>query len=148
MSGPPELELPAGRVALQAGLPWFFTVATGSMKPLLWPGATVEVRPCEAGDLRVGDILCVARGEGLLVHRMVAWREVAGARHVVTRGDRADADDPPTPLPDVLGRVVRIGAGRLSFGITGPVGARLGALAGRLWPLTGPLRWATRPLRR
>lgn len=147
MSGSSDA-FPSGRRALRAGLPWFFTVATGSMKPILWPGSTVEVRPCPPSGARIGEVLCVRVDGELLVHRLVAWADVDGERAVITRGDRCPDADPPRPWSDVLGRVCSVRCGRLSWRIDGVLTAPLSRVASRLWPLTAPVRVATRPVRR
>ncbi len=148
MSSASEAALPEGRVALRAGLPWMFIVATGSMKPLLWPGDTVEIRPCPPDQLRIGDVICVDTDDELLLHRLVGRPPVQGGPGVLTRGDRCLGPDAPRAREDVLGRAVSVKRGPLAFRIDGRVRAPLFWLAGRLWPLTAPARAARRGLGR
>ncbi len=76
--------------------------ATGtSMRPLIPPGGVVRVEPARADDVRLGDIVLVDDGEGLVCHRLI----YATGAVVVTRGDANPYDDPPMPRNAIVGRV-------------------------------------------
>lgn len=85
------------------------TVLTGSMRPALSPGDVVVVRPVEATDVRVGDVITFQPRSGdpaLVTHRVVGLQWGAGdAPTFVTRGDANDAADDPVVADQVKGRV-------------------------------------------
>ena len=73
------------------------TVLTSSMEPGLPPGTLVIVKPTEAGDLRVGDVITyqIESGKpGVVTHRIT---EIAtssnGSKGFVTKGDNNDVAD-------------------------------------------------------
>lgn len=109
----PSLDVTTGPVAgldarrlLRAGLPCLLIVDTGSMAPLLPVGATVEVRPCRARDLRVAEVACIDADAGpLLLHRYQGHFRRDGSCWIVTRGDRCAGPDAPTAAARVMGRV-------------------------------------------
>lgn len=102
----PAVEALAARSLLGARLPCLLIVRTGSMRPLLPVGATVEVRPCSASELASGQVACIDQGDGpLLLHRYVGTFERGGRRWHLTRGDRCGGLDPPVASSRLLGRV-------------------------------------------
>jgi hypothetical protein len=77
-------------------------VASPSMRPLLWPRATVRLVSCGADGLAVGDPVVFVRGDGsVCLHRVIARQ----GRVLVTRGDANDRCDAPVPPGRVLGTV-------------------------------------------
>jgi signal peptidase I len=81
-------------------------VEGGSMLPTLQPGDLYRLEP--PGPLRRGQIVAIALGEAVVVHRVVA----IGPSFVICRGDNRVACDPPVPVGDVLGHVIEVVPGR------------------------------------
>ena len=104
-------------------------VAGSSMKPLLRPGATVEIEP-PSRDPRVGDIVVYRSPQGsLVVHRVWARR----GDFIVTKGDAFTLLDAPVPRARVLGVVTRVG-GLVPLSVDGPLSRRLGWLVSFAYP--------------
>lgn len=115
--------LPLWEELARQGKSFAFRVWGASMLPTIRAGSLVEVEPCGAADLRVGDVAVVKVGrDKVLVHRVVA---VSGAT-IRTRGDAVANADSPTQAEGILGRVVAIGAG-----------PSRSTIAPRLWRLGG-----------
>jgi signal peptidase len=74
-----------------------YVIETGSMRPQLPPGALVVVRPVDAADLRLGDVITyqVRSGDPTVVtHRIVAQGiDSTGKPRFRTQGDANDAVD-------------------------------------------------------
>ncbi len=88
--------------SLRAGEGVRWTVRGASMWPVIPDGSEVEVTPCAADALRVGDLGAYARGDTVVVHRLVGRRDGA----LRFRGDSLGRDDAPVLPEDVLGRAV------------------------------------------
>lgn len=86
-----------GREHLAAGRRLIARVRGHSMWPLIRDGQTVEIEP-PPGDLRVGDVVLVAR-RGLVLHRLVAMTPTG----LVTKGDAVGWDDGETSREDLVG---------------------------------------------
>ncbi|WP_158437775.1 signal peptidase I [Naasia lichenicola] len=73
------------------------TVLTGSMQPTLPPGTLLIVRPTEAADIRLGDVLTYQIRSGsdeVVSHRVVEVRSVSdGSFAFMTKGDANDIAD-------------------------------------------------------
>lgn len=88
-----------------------YTVLTGSMRPTAPPGTLVVVKPVDADDIRVGDVITyqLASGERPTVtHRVVgtAGLTADGERRWITQGDANPAADPaPVREVQVKGKV-------------------------------------------
>jgi signal peptidase I len=85
-----------------------------SMYPALRPGDTLILQHAVADDCAPGDIVCIARENGCVVHRIIT---VDGSRdfpRIITKGDSLTYPDPPVPLPpEGIPRVIMISrAGR------------------------------------
>lgn len=79
-----------------------------SMEPTIPSGAEVLLR-CPA-DEAVGSVVAVARGDLVIVHRIVA--RAADGRWLLTRGDAHALPDPPLVAADALiGSVVKVRRG-------------------------------------
>lgn len=89
--------------ALAAGRPCRGRGGSTSMRPLLAPGDWVLVEPADRPPRR-GDLIAVARGDGVIVHRVVA----RGAGGCWTKGDAVLALDPFVPDGEVLGTVTAL----------------------------------------
>lgn len=78
------------------------TVLTGSMTPTYAPGDVVIVRPTDAKNLQIGDVITFqaeSDNPQLTTHRIAAVVLTADGREYVTRGDANGANDlePVTP---------------------------------------------------
>lgn len=85
------------------------TVLTGSMEPTISAGDMVVVRPVEAGDVRIGDVVTyqpVSDDPTLITHRVVAKQVGSSGTTFVTRGDANGADDAPIVADQIMGEVV------------------------------------------
>lgn len=109
--------------ALREGRAARWVVRGGSMWPAIPDGSEVEVTPCDPMSLREREICAFARGDAVIVHRVIGRR--AGALRF--RGDSLARDDGWVPLGDVLGRAVVTRRAPLRF--TRPRRAKLRGLA-------------------
>jgi len=72
-------------------------VLSGSMEPTIPVGSLVLLRPVDAGQVAVGDIITFHRpdrSDQLVTHRVVGIEDVATGRAFVTQGDANPAPDP------------------------------------------------------
>ena len=90
-----------------------FRVTGDCMEPALAEGDVVRVASARSRRPRFGDVVLVATGEGLRLHRLV-WGPLFVARWR-TKGDRAPGFDGPLGRDAALGTVV---------GVEGPRGLR------------------------
>ena len=113
------------RALLQASLAGFeavsFRVTGDCMRPALAAGDVVRVANAGRRPPRFGDVVLVATGEGLRLHRLVWGPPLALARWR-TKGDRAPGFDRPLSPEGAVGTVL---------GVEGPRGLR---------PVFSPLR--------
>lgn len=86
--------------SLRAGQAVRWTVRGASMWPAIPDGSEVEVVPCPPAALRPGDVAAYARGDTVVVHRLVGRGDGA----LRFRGDSLAREDAPVPPGDVLGR--------------------------------------------
>ncbi len=89
----------------------FLTVIGGSMSPAIPLGAVIGVRPVDAAEIQVGDIIAYnssdpARSTLRVVHRVVAIETDAnGSLNFVTKGDASGSEDiDVTSEANVIGR--------------------------------------------
>jgi len=87
-----------------------YTVLSGSMRPGLPPGTLAVVRPVEATEVGVGDVITYQLRPGdpaVVTHRVVAVSADAGGDTAFrTRGDANESADPAWVLPEqVRGRL-------------------------------------------
>lgn len=105
--------------------------STGSMAPTIPVDSVALAQTVDASEVRVGDVVTVARpGKLPITHRVVAIEEIdsdAGARRITMRGDANSADD---PLPYDVVEVQRV-----FFSI--PFGARFVSSLNSPWVLGG-----------
>ena len=109
--------------ALRAGCTLELDARGGSMWPLLRTGDRLTVEPATASSLRRGDIAVVARGHGLVAHRVVATDPI------VTRGDRLPADDGPADDEALIGRVRSVRRWGLAIALGGRLGRGLSSVS-------------------
>ena len=83
------------------------TVLSGSMTPTYPVGSIVVVRPIDARDAQVGDVVTFTNGDSLTTHRITSIDEDAdGDRLFTTKGDANRGEDlQPVPEEDLRGRV-------------------------------------------
>jgi len=91
-----------------------FHVTGDCMRPALAAGDLVRVVPARVRRPRFGDVVLVATGGGLRLHRLVWGPPLAFARWR-TKGDHAPGFDGPLPPEGALGTVL---------GVLGPRGLR------------------------
>lgn len=80
-----------------------YTVLTGSMRPSLPPGTLVVVKPVDASDIRVGDVITYQLESGkapVVTHRVTDVRHsVGGDTTFITRGDANEVADADPVMP-------------------------------------------------
>ncbi len=91
-----------GQTALPEG-PLILPVLSGSMGPVIPLGCRIEIRPCSAGQCRLGDVL-VYMDEGRLVAHRLLWRV---GPYLYTKGD-ANAFGHWIGNPQVKGLIVGV----------------------------------------
>ncbi len=72
-----------------------------SMTPLIPNGSVCEIRRVDVRALRKHDVVAVALGETLVIHRLIA----RGKRGLLLAGDNRRAPDPWAPADALLGRI-------------------------------------------
>jgi signal peptidase len=86
-----------------------YVVLSGSMSPAFEAGSLVVVRPAEAEEIAVGDIITYREpGEGakLTTHRVVEVEDENGLQFI-TKGDANEVvDQGPVPAENLVGKVV------------------------------------------
>lgn len=111
--------------ALRQGQALWFTVASGSMRPLLAVGDDIYIEPACAHHLCIGDIAAFETPQGLMVHRIVQRRQ---QKTTIRLLQMADIDLYPGWIaePDVIGRVVAIRRGATTVNLRHPFARQLG----------------------
>jgi signal peptidase len=122
------------------------SLTTGSMAPAYPAGSILfVVAPSDPGGIRAGDVVVVARADGLRVtHRVVALvrgesGEVTGLR---TRGDAAPAPDPEPVSPGAVDGVVVAGVpvlGALRAWMASTLGIAIGLVLAWAFAMLGVL---------
>lgn len=102
-----------------------FPTGGGCMRPWIWPGGMLHVRPCVIADLRVGDIAVWFDGRRLLSHRVV---DLLADGRFVTRGDWYKRSDAPADTNQLVGVAVRFVRGPISYSLTWSRRGRLGRI--------------------
>lgn len=81
-----------------------------SMRPLIKPGAGLELEPAPAAGIRLGDIISFESRPGLSVtHRVVKIFKKQEQTFFITKGDNRLDCDGPVAEKQILGRVIRVG---------------------------------------
>jgi signal peptidase I len=75
-----------------------------SMLPTVWPGDTLVVERISPDQVRIGDVVVVARDGKLCEHRVISIAEDSGNRQWITRGDALSVPDRPVLENELLGR--------------------------------------------
>ncbi len=104
------------------------------MSPFIRSGDVVTIEPLAGRRPALGEVVALAPGGHLLVHRVVGWDHSGRA---LCRGDVSVGPDPPPSPEELLGRVTRVERSgrrvRLGLGIERwPIAwlSRLGVLRG------------------
>jgi hypothetical protein len=99
---------------LAQGLTVRLAAAGHSMSPFIRSGDMLEIEPLTSA-IRFGDVVAVATGGRLLIHRVVSFR----GHPLRIRGDVAPHADPFITPADILGRVALVmrGERRVLFGL-------------------------------
>jgi len=82
-----------------------FTATGWSMLPSIFPGDMLVVERIHSEQVRVGDVVLVAREGGLCTHRVISTAGDAASRQWITQGDGMSAPDRPVLENELLGRV-------------------------------------------
>jgi hypothetical protein len=99
---------PTLREVLGAGHPARFRASGDSMYPAIRSGDYLHIAPCNASELRIGDIILAMTQRGLTAHRIARIRGAEGSLSITMRGDNALRCDRAVTPADVLGRVESI----------------------------------------
>jgi len=99
---------PTLREVLRAGHAARFRASGDSMYPAIRSGDYLQIVPCDASTLRIGDIILARTERGLTAHRIVRIRGAEGSPRITMRGDNALLSDEPVAAADVLGRVASV----------------------------------------
>jgi signal peptidase I len=102
---PSNLKLSLAMALLRSTGEAKLSVAGGSMLPTLRPGDILEIQRVADKDLSLGDIVVFARGNRLVVHRVMEMKREKNEVTVITRGDRSPKADAPISSGEVLGKV-------------------------------------------
>jgi hypothetical protein len=103
IQAPRGLTADMARQQLVRGYPFRFFAGGGSMWPLIRSGAELEVLPCAYDDIRAGDVVLIAPGDKLILHRVIE----AAAERVQIQGDARAGADGWFSRSAVLGRLPR-----------------------------------------
>jgi len=120
--------------ALRQGLALWFTVASGSMRPLLAVGNEIYIEPAQAHELRIGDIAAFETPQGIVVHRIVQRRQ---SQTTIQLLQMADIDLYPSWIEahDVIGRVTAVRRDTAYIDLQHPLARQMGAITAyiRYW---------------
>ena len=94
-----------------------------SMLPAIRPGDELLIESAHGRDIGEGDIVLCQRGRRIVVHRIVADKELASGRMVTTRGDAMLRADLPIPESQVLGKLVMVIRNQKQIKFAGRAGA-------------------------
>jgi len=108
------------------------------MSPLIKQGDDVQISHQDVDQLIIGDIIVIADETGLLTHRLWKILSINGTRHVLLRGDRLDAYDPPYQVDQVIGRVIARRRNNYVLDLTGGIGRVLSYWLFKFASLTNP----------
>jgi len=104
------------RVLLEGGDRLPIPAQGNSMKPIIVEGDLVRVAPIGSlADLKIGDIVLFERGEGLILHRVIA----IGKKTVILKGDGEMYSDGIITGGMLLGRAESIHRGSRAYVISG-----------------------------
>lgn len=79
-----------------------------SMHPLLKTDDVIFVKSAKEAELNIGDIIVRKAGDRMFAHRLIKKSAVDGKTLLFTKGDSFPDADNPTPLENIVGKVVAI----------------------------------------
>jgi len=85
-------------------LPFCFRARGVSMSPAIRSGDAVLVRPAEAAEISVGDVILLSTAHGMRAHRVTESNPET--QTLTTRGDSCDRHDVSASWSEVIGRIV------------------------------------------
>jgi signal peptidase len=107
------------------------TVLTGSMTPTYLPGDVVIVRPADADNLQIGDVItfqAVSDDPRLTTHRIKSVVLTGEGRRYVTQGDANGAADPEPITPEQVRGTVWYSVPYVGYAATWVAGGTLRTL--------------------
>jgi signal peptidase len=107
------------------------TVLTGSMTPTYMPGDVVIVRPADADNLQIGDVVtfqAVSDDPRLTTHRIKSVVLTGEGRRYVTQGDANGAADPEPITPEQVRGTVWYSVPYVGYAATWVAGGTLRTL--------------------
>lgn len=133
---------------LQSGKRLRFRARGGSMYPFIKDGEVIEIEPCPASEINVGEVVFYRSSRGNVIAHRVTGRRSEGDRLVLlAKGDSAPTFDEPVYADQVLGRVTVIERGQkklfLNKGlprVVGVVWSRLSPYSRIIYPVGGRVR--------
>ena len=84
-----------------------------SMFPPISPGDKITIKP--ETDYQTGDLVVFKRDDQMVCHRLVKVFERDGIRYCQSRGDSFFVPDDPVAADQLLGKVINIERGKVSF---------------------------------
>ena len=78
------------------------------MKPLLRETDIITVKPVTVETLSCGDVVLYHIDGRLKCHRFLRFNNYDDTLYLITKSDRRDTYDPPVPIHDLLGKVIKI----------------------------------------
>jgi hypothetical protein len=78
------------------------------MKPLLYETDIITVKPIVAENLYCGDVVLYHINGRLKCHRFLRFHNIADEQYLITKSDRRHYHDPPVPVCDLLGKIVKV----------------------------------------
>ncbi len=94
------------RQGLAQGMLPYATVSSNSMSPLLLRGDEVQIAPVNVAKLKPGNVILLARPDGLLAHRYWQTRHQPEGVFLISRGDRLPKFDPLTSEDCLVGLII------------------------------------------
>jgi hypothetical protein len=107
--------------------------ATGrSMHPFIKNGSILVVEPFSGLAAKIGDVIFYRRPDGsMTAHRLLKMTGEGNNTVLITKGDSLSYLDPPVPVGQVMGRVIRIEGKSSRLSLTGRAGSLFGSFIAR-----------------
>jgi hypothetical protein len=107
-----QIEVYSDKAVLDVkGLLWANFSTTGSMLPVLGPGAhALQIIPKSAGEIQVGDIVSYKLDSRIIIHRVIEISNDEAGIYFITKGDN---NAEPDPFPVRFSQIDRIVVGIL-----------------------------------
>jgi len=114
---------------LHAGFALRFTAQGSSMMPLLKSGDILTVKPVQAQQVRIGDVLlCSVSTERLVAHRIIRRRWADNGFAFLLQGDRVDKPDGWITQDQIHGRVESLERSGRQIDLNTPAARLLGLM--------------------